>query len=100
MVNLVNILVICANYENNFAAVKVRNEVNSWFCIDSGVKHGCVLFQLIWIILLDFVLRNTVKAMEEHRIKWECKTLLGLGYAGDLSVLDESICKLMNPWRL
>ena len=37
------IKVICAMYENNTAAVKVGNEVSNWFCINSGVKQGCVL---------------------------------------------------------
>ena len=35
------IKVICAMYKNNTAAVKVGNEVSSWFCIKSGVKQGC-----------------------------------------------------------
>ena len=34
--------VISAMYENNTSAVKVGNEVSRWFCIKSGVKHGCL----------------------------------------------------------
>ena len=30
-------------YENKIAAVNVRNEVSSWFCIKSGVKQDFVL---------------------------------------------------------
>ena len=37
---------ISALYENNTAAVKIGNEVNSWFCIKSGVKQGCALSPL------------------------------------------------------
>ena len=55
--------VICAMYENNTAAVKVGNEASNWFCIKSGVKQGCVLSPFIWIILMDFVLRSTGKAI-------------------------------------
>ena len=69
---------ICATYENNTAAVKVGNEVSNWFCIKSGVKQGCVLSSFIWIILMDFVLRSTGKAIEDHGIKWEGKTHLDL----------------------
>ena len=43
------IKVISAIYENNIAAVKVRNEVSSWFRIKSGVKQGSVLSPFIWI---------------------------------------------------
>ena len=35
MVFQINTLVISAVYENKSAAVKVGNEVNSWFCIKS-----------------------------------------------------------------
>ena len=50
-------------YENNTAAVKEGNEVSNWFCIKSGVKQGYVLSPFIWIILMDFVLRSTGKAI-------------------------------------
>ena len=63
------IKVICAMYENNTAAVKVGNEVSNWFCIKSGVMQGCVLSPFIWIILMDFVLRSTGKAIGDHGIK-------------------------------
>ena len=80
-------------YENNIAVVKVGNEVSSWFCIKSGVKQSCVLSPFIWIILLDYILRSTRKAMGDHGIKWRGKTPLHLYYAGDLSILDESVSK-------
>ena len=88
------IKVICAMYENNTAAVKVGNEVSNWFCIKSGVKQGCVLSPFIWIILMDFVLRSTGKAIGDHGIKWGGRTLLDLDYADDLSILDESVSKM------
>ena len=40
------IKVISAMHENDIAAVKVGNEVSSWFCIKSRVKQGCVLSPL------------------------------------------------------
>ena len=42
------IRLISAICENNIAAVKVGNEVSSWFRIESGVKQGCVLSQYIY----------------------------------------------------
>ena len=55
---------------------------------------GVVLSSFIWIILKDFVLRSTGKAMEDHGIKWRGKTLLDLDYADDLSILDERLRKM------
>ena len=63
------IKVISAMYKNNTAVVKVGNKVSSSFYIKSGVKQGCFLSPFVWIILMDFVLRSTGKAMTEHGIK-------------------------------
>ena len=87
------IKVICAIYENT-AALKVGNEVRSWFCIKSGVEQGCVLSPFILIILMEFVLRSTGKAIGDHGIKLRGKkTLLDFDYAGDLSILDKRLSK-------
>ena len=64
-----HIKVISAMNENNTSAVKVGNEVSSWFCTKSGIKHGCVLSPFVWIIFMDFVLRSTGKATRDHGIK-------------------------------
>ena len=63
------IKVISAMYENKTAAIKVGNEVSSWVCIKLGVRQGCVLSPFIWLILMDFVLKSTGKAMGDHEIK-------------------------------
>ena len=81
-------------YENNTAAVKVGNEVSSWFGTKSGVKQGCLLPPFTWIILMDFVLRSTGKAMGDYGIKWGGKSLLDLDYADDLCILNERVSKM------
>jgi len=43
---------------------------------------------------MDFVLRSITKVIGEHGIKGGSKILLDLGYADDLSVLDESVSKM------
>jgi len=43
---------------------------------------------------MEFVLRSTGKIMGEHGIKWERNTLLGLDYADDLAIVDESVSKI------
>ena len=63
------------------------------FVLNQEFKQGCVLSPFIWIILMDFVLRSTGKAIGDHGIKWGGRTLLDLDYADDLSILDESVSK-------
>ena len=48
----------------------------------------------ICIILMDFVLRSTRKAIGDHGIKWGGRTLFDLEYADDLGILDESESKM------
>ena len=49
---------------------------------------------------MDFVLRNTGKAMRAHEIKWESKTSQDLDHADDLSILDENFSEMNIFWRL
>ena len=88
------IKMISAMYENNTALVKVGNQVSSWSCIKSSIKQGCVLFHLIWMVLMDLVTRSTGKSIRNHRIKWGGKILLDLNYADALSILDENESKM------
>jgi len=57
---------------------------------------GFVLNQefFIWIILMDFALKSSEKAIGENGIIWGRKTFLDLDYAADLSILDESMSKM------
>ena len=81
-------------YENNTAVVKLENEVNNWFRIKSRVKQGCVISLFTRIMLMDFVLKSTGKAIGEHCIKWGGKIFLELDYADPLNILDESVSKM------
>ena len=78
----------------------IENEISSWFCIELGVKQGWVLYLFIKDILKYFVLWNTTKAMGEHRIKWEIKTLLDFAHAEDSSVQYVNASKINEFWRL
>ena len=46
------------------------------FVLNQELSRVVFYAPFIWIILMDFVLRSTGKAMGDHRIKWGGKTLL------------------------
>ena len=81
-------------YENNTAAVIVRNEVSSWNCVQSRTKQDCVLYPFIWVILIDFALRSPCKTMLEYEIKLGSISFLDLHYPDDSRILDESVSKM------
>ena len=69
--------------------VKEGNEVsNCFFFIKSGVEQGCFPSLSTWIILMDFALRSTAKAMREYRIEWRSENHLHFDYADGLSISD------------
>ena len=51
---------------------------------------------VIWVILIDFVLGRTDKAMGEHGIKSESTILLKLDYGDNLGLLDENVIKFIQ----
>ena len=64
------------------------------FVLNQELSRVLFLFPFIWIILMDFVLKSTGKAIEDHIIKWGRKTILDLEYTDDLSILDESLSQV------
>jgi len=64
------------------------------FVLNQELSSVVFYTSFMWIMLIDFVLRSTGKAMGEHGIKWRRKTFLDLDYANDLSNLDESASKM------
>ena len=81
-------------HKNSTTAVKVGNEISSWFPIKSGVKQSSVLSPFIRITLIDFVLMSTGRAIGDQGIKWGGKTLL------DSSILDENMSKMNELWKV
>ena len=65
------IRVISVVQKNKIGLVKV-----SLIKLKSGVRQGCILFLFICIILRDFVLRSTAKAMGEYGIENGSKNIL------------------------
>ena len=48
----------CIVYQTK--SLKIGNEVNFWFPINSGIKQGRVLSLIKWIILMDFIHQNFI----------------------------------------
>lgn len=66
--------------ENDFAAVNVRSNVNCLFDVESEVKQGCVLFLLIWIVLMA-VLKNTENMVLIRKVKLSWTRVMQITWA-------------------
>ena len=49
---------------------------------------------------MEFVLRNTEKAMGEHGTKWDTRILLDLNYTGYLSARDKNVSKMSESLQV
>ena len=50
--------IIRGTYSNCQARVRVGGEVTDWFCIETGVRQGCVWSPLLFGILIDWILKK------------------------------------------
>ena len=82
------ISIIKEMYNGSSAQVLVNGELTGKFEIKTGVKQGCVLSGLLFIIVLDWVMRKTVETT--HRgIRWDFNTFLeDLDFADDIVLMS------------
>ena len=60
---------IKAMYRNSKCAVTDGIETLQWFDVKSGVKQGCVMSGLLFLILMDWITTKTVEN-ENNGIRW------------------------------
>ena len=78
------ISLIMAFYENTECCIKTENGTTSYFKIMSGVRQGCVLSPFLFVILMDYVLREAAG----FGITVGNKILSDLDFADDVALLE------------
>jgi exonuclease III len=63
--------IIKSTYSDCQARVRVGGEVTDWFCIETGVRQGCVWSPLLFGILIDWILK---KACDGYGLQLERRT--------------------------
>jgi len=67
-----------------------QNKLTDWFEIKTGVRQGCILSPIIFLITIDWVMRQTTKDRRKG-INWGLfQQLLDLEFADDLAVLSSN----------
>lgn len=80
-------------YRNATCKVVHRGKLGSPFMIRSGVKQGCILSPLLFLLTLDWVMKK-VNAVP-HGIRWNLTERLGdLDFADDICLLTHSKTEL------
>ena len=82
---------ITAMYTNSSSRVRLGNHLSKAFYITTGVLQGDVLVQFLFIILVDYILRQTD---ESHGLKTHAENpeenLPESDFSGDIVLLDEA----------
>ena len=77
-------------YRNSKCAVIDRIETSQWFDVKSGVKQGCVISGLLFLIVMDWIMTKTVEN-DNNGIRWNFTTVLeDIDFADDLALLSST----------
>ena len=73
-------------YRHFECSVIVSGEPSTWFTVESGVRQGCTISPILFLIAIDWVMRNTID--RPRGIQWTLFSQLeDLDFADDLAVL-------------
>src|SRR5258706_81762 len=82
--------IIKSFYKDCRCAVRMDKHMGEWFHIVTGVRQGCVLSPLLFMIVMDWIMR---RATDDSKcgIAWTNEgTLTDLDFADDIALLDET----------
>ena len=71
-------------------SVAVNNGQTDWFPVTSGLKQGCMLSPLLFLVAIDLVMRETTRD-QDLGIRWRMENKLDdLDYADDLCLISST----------
>ncbi|PIK45536.1 hypothetical protein BSL78_17607 [Apostichopus japonicus] len=85
IINIVKIM-----YSDSVCAVLDDGEVTEWFQVKTGVKQGCVMSGFLFLLVIDWMMRETTKDNNTW-IRWQMTSKLeDLDFADDVALLSSS----------
>jgi hypothetical protein len=83
-------------YENNEICVVNNSLQSDWVRIISGVKQGCGMSGFLFILVLDWVMNNSVEG-KTTGIRWKFMSKLeDVGFADDIALLSSKYCDIQS----
>ena len=91
--------IIIGLYRSGKCRVVHRGKLGRWFTVDSGVKQGCVLSPLLFLLVLDWVMRKVNTGC--RGIQWTLTERLGdIDFADDLALMAQTAHDMQESLRL
>ena len=82
--------VVKALYDDFECPVVDGQDTREWFKINTGVKQGCTMSRLLFLPIVDWVMRSTLQK-GNTRMRWKFTTKLeDLDFADDIALLPST----------
>lgn len=82
------ISIIKTFYEHFKCSVIMGNHLSEWFPVQSGVRQGCIISPILFLVAIDWITTNTI-ADRPRGIQWTLLSQLeDLDFADDLALLS------------
>ena len=76
-------------YKDAGCKVRTENGLSDAFDINTGVRQGCILSPFLFILVIDWIMKETTKNIDDG-IPWNDKKLCDLDFADDIAILADS----------
>ena len=77
-------------YQQFECSIINNNTLIDWFSVDSGVRQGCILSPILFIVAIDWIMRRTTSD-KPRGIQWTMFTKLeDLDFADDIALLSST----------
>ena len=83
-------------YQQCECSVIVDGNLSEWFCVESGVRQGCFISPILFLVAIDWIMRRKT-ADRPRGTQWTLFSQLeDLDFADDLAALSTTRCHLQE----
>ena len=72
----------------------LNTQLSDWFEVQTGVRQGCIISPILFLIVIDWVMRQTNEG--SNGLRWHAANVDDLDFADDLAILADCITNLQN----
>ncbi|KAL9970181.1 hypothetical protein ACROYT_G022514 [Oculina patagonica] len=77
-------------YNNFTCSVIHKKKLTDWFSVRSGLRQGCVLSPMLFLVAIDWIMRKTI-GNKRRGIRWTLTSLLeDLDFADDVALVSST----------
>ena len=77
-------------YNNNRCCVRHAGSLSEWFTVQTGVRQGCIISPLLFLITIDFVMRKATADKQRGLVWGLFNRLEDCDFADDIALLSHT----------